>query len=67
MTKSEAIQSMQEGKKVTHIHFMAHEYIYQKPDGRIFDENEDWELDQTELWKYRAGGSWETGWSIFKP
>lgn len=63
MTKQEAIIKMKQGEKLTHTHFTPDEFITMK-DGKIIDENE-YELDFNEFWKYRTHIEWEDGWLIF--
>lgn len=65
MSKTEAIQAMKEGHKVTHVYFADDEYIYMIGIFKIFTE-EGYSIDSDEFWKYRQGESFETGWSIFE-
>lgn len=57
--------------KVTHILFGDDEYIYQKEDGRVYDENgylfEDWYSEgagKHDGIRMRTGGKWDSGWSV---
>jgi len=63
MTKQEAIEAMQQGKKVTHYLFTDEEFIYMK-NGEIHDEN-GYNL-QSEFWMWRHSKEWLTGWSIYE-
>lgn len=61
------------GIEITHSFFGDDEYIYQKEDGKIYDENgylfEDWYsegLGQHNGIRIRKGGEWEFGWRLKK-
>lgn len=62
MIKSEAIEAMERGEKVTHPRFNWDEYICMR-DGAVYDEC-DYELPT--FWEYRWQSSWEGNWSIVK-
>lgn len=64
MTKTEAIQAMKEGKKVTHRLFTNNEYVYIK-NRELFDET-DARLNSFVFWNDRKKIDWETGWNIFE-
>lgn len=63
MTKTEAIQAMQEGKKVTHRYFSPDEYI--RSDGRRIYTEENYSCTHYEFWAMRDGEAWETDWELF--
>lgn len=55
--------------KITHTLFDSEEYIYQKEDGNVYDENgnlfDNWDSDDRHNGvRMRIGGSWEDGWSV---
>lgn len=54
--------------KIVHTLFDSNEYLYQKEDGKIYDENgylfEDWYSDDKNGIRLRTGGIWEDGWSV---
>lgn len=64
MTKQEAIQAMQDGKKVRHEYFMDDEFI-SMTDNEIFDEK-GYKMRGAnfDFWTDRKGEAWENGWSI---
>jgi hypothetical protein len=64
LTKDQAIEAMQQGKKVTHRFFFDGEYVYMK-DGRIHCEK-DYDI-HAEFWQLRNNTAWETDWEIYKP
>ncbi len=73
MSRSDVIVFMQENPnvKIKHILFSDGEYIYQKEDGKIYDENgylfEDWYSDgvgQHNGLRLRNSGEWSTGWTV---
>lgn len=73
MDRSSMIELIKENPnvKITHWLFSDDEYIYQKDNGKIYDENgylfEDWYSEgagQHNGIRMRKGGSWETGWEI---
>lgn len=74
MDRATMIVFMQENPnvKITHESFSCNEYIDQKEDGRVYDENgylfEDWYsegIGQHNGIRMRIGGNWENGWSVF--
>ena len=54
--------------KITHPLFSNNEYIFQKEDGKIYDENgnifEDWGSDICNGIRLRCGGLWEDNWHV---
>lgn len=64
MTKTEAIQAMQEGKKVTHQYFDAKEWMTMSngmvvlEDGVVCTPNE--------FWHWRTVPAWNDGYELFK-
>lgn len=65
MTKQEAIQLMQEGKKLTHFLFTDEEWITM-PDPFIIKTEDGYIRRSDEFWKYRKGDNWEEGWKIYE-
>ena len=66
MTKQEAIQAMNEGKKVTHQHFTDDEWMKLAAPG-LYEFEDGYEWPSLSFWEDRKDDSWETGWSIFEP
>ena len=71
MTREVMIKFMEENPnvKITHTLFDSGEYIYQKEDGKVYDENgylfDDWHSDEhCGLRAMRWEGDWEDGWSV---
>lgn len=73
MDRSTMIVFMEENPnvKITHWLFSDDEYIYQKEDGKVYEENgylfEDWYSEgagQHNGIRMRNGGNWETGWKV---
>lgn len=58
MTKTEAIQAMYQGNKVTHRYFCADEYITINNDKIVTEEG--YEFNQAQFWRFREHESWET-------
>lgn len=63
MNKAEAIQAMQDGKKVTHRYFDSNEFIMLK-DGMIETE-EGYRCSIKIFWGHRTEQHFQTGWEIF--
>lgn len=61
LTKEEAIEALEKGKKLTHNLFSDDEFIYLK-NGDIHDEN-GYNI-QSEFWKWRTAEAFLTDWSI---
>lgn len=61
MTKQEAIQAINEGKKVTHRYFTSEEYIFLK-DGKIYSEDG---VHHTSFWELHQDTPYDTDWEIF--
>lgn len=64
MTRSEAIQALKEGKKVTHRYFNPHEYITYR-DGRVRDETDNRLGSIQDFMSYRTSKEFETDWDIY--
>lgn len=71
MTKDTMIVFMNENPnvKITHDLFSEDEYIYQKEDGKVYDENgylfEDWYSDYIhDGLRMRTNKCWENGWRV---
>lgn len=65
MTKTEAIQQMQKGVRITHEWFSDQEWMTIK-DGKILLED-GLKCSSDEFWSYRTNESWNDGYSLFKP
>ena len=64
MNKSEALQAMRDGHKVTHQYYSADEYAYMK-NHRIYTEDGYCQgLPHQEFWSQIQ--KWEDGWSLFE-
>ena len=73
MTRSNMIVFMRENPnvKITHWLFSSSEYIYQKENGNVYDENgylfEDWCSEGAMVHngvRSRVGGEWDNGWTV---
>jgi|JFJP01.1.fsa_nt_gi hypothetical protein len=63
MLKSEAIQEMQNGRRITHEYFDNNEFMTMK-DGQICLED-GVKCSPEEYWKWRTTEDWETGYSFY--
>ena len=62
MTKTEALDAMKSGKKVSHEYYTPGEYLYMK-DGHIFtEEGYDTGTELSNFWLVIQ--KWQTGWSV---
>lgn len=66
LTKEQAIEAMQEGKKVTHQYFSPDEWVTLTSDG-LFQFEDKVVCTPEMFWQDRSGNNWETGWSLFNP
>lgn len=64
MNKSEAIEAMKQGEKVTHRFFEPKEFITMK--GSRIETEEGYSCPADEFWSYRTGLSWNLDWEIWK-
>jgi len=64
MTKSEAIQAMREGKKVTHRYFTDDEWVKITPTG-LYEFEDGVVCPSLLFWQDRQGEYWEDGWDVF--
>ena len=70
MNIDQMIQFMKENLyvKITHPLFSDNEYIFQKEDGKIYDENgnifEDWQSDISNGLRLRCSKNWKDGWKV---
>ena len=70
MSREDIIKFMNDNPnvKVTHFLFGPEEYIYQKEDGKVYDENnylfDDWHSERNNGMRMRTGGSWDDGWDV---
>lgn len=63
MSRSEAIQALSEGKKVTHRYFTDDEFIYQE--GSYYVDKDGNKLEPELFWKDRENEGFETGWFLY--
>jgi len=63
MNKKEAIESLEQGKVITHTTFTDEEYIYKDDDKKLRDEN-GYILDEKCFWADRTGTIWDKDWSV---
>ena len=64
MTKQEAIQSMEEGYKVTHEYFTDEEWMKLRNGVYIFEDGV--KCTPNEFWKHRQAEWYNEGWSIYE-
>lgn len=64
MNKDEAIKSMREGNKLTHIYFTPDEWI--KESGHRYEFEDGCVCGFSAFWFHRQENSWQNGWSVFK-
>lgn len=64
MTKAEAIQAMENGKKVTHKYFSPEEWATMEMGLIVLEDGVKCEPD--EFWKYRKDPMFDNDWSIYK-
>lgn len=64
MTKQEAIQAMQDGKKVRHEYFSDDEFIFMIDDEICDERGFQMRAGNIDFWTDRKGEQWENGWSI---
>lgn len=62
MTKAEAIQAMQEGKKVTHLYFSPDEWMTMREGEIVLEDGV--VCPQGDFWFYRWGPEWNDGYEI---
>lgn len=67
MTRTEAIEAMKNGQRVTHQWFEDFEFIYKVPSepNMIYTEDGYCQTER-EFWNYRQAKQWQTGWELFK-
>ena len=63
MTKTEAIQAMKEGKKVTHYHFTPEEWTTME-DGMVVLED-GVRCEPAEFWRWKTAPDFDNDWSIY--
>ena len=63
MNKQEAIEAMQEGKKVTHQHFSPNEWMTMKDEMILLEDGV--VCPPKEFWKCRADSAWDDGYELF--
>jgi formylmethanofuran:tetrahydromethanopterin formyltransferase len=62
MTKQQAIDSLRQGRKVSHIFFMAGEFVFINKSGEVQSEDG---VIHPEFWKLRNSPEWEQGWLLY--
>jgi len=65
MTKQEAIEQMQKGKKVTHRYFTKDEWIESNLHGTMLFLSGRVHCLPNEFWRDRTDESWNSDWEIF--
>lgn len=64
MNKAEAIEAMKAGAKITHVNFLPEEWIIMEGNKTIVTE-ECYAVSAAEFWRWRTGGNWDNGYSIW--
>ena len=63
MTKTEALQAMKDGKRVSHYYYTQDEFLSMDKNGHIYtEEGYDMGTEKSEFWVFIQ--KWEDGWSI---
>ncbi len=65
MTKQEAIKSMREGKKITHLHLGKSEWMTMDNEGYLLLED-GVKCSLTEFFGWRIDKSWDNGYSFYE-
>jgi hypothetical protein len=63
MNKEQAIEAMQEGKKVTHEYFTSNEFMTMKGNKIVFEDG--YAVRPLEFWSTRTAKNWDDGYSIW--
>lgn len=64
MNRSEAMQALREGKKITHVYFTDGEFVYLE-EGKVMYE--DGASSSVEFfWSIRENELWDKGWKIYE-
>jgi hypothetical protein len=63
MTKTEAIQAMKEGKKVTHRYFSLNEWATMENDQIVLEDGV--KCSPAEFWRWRTNPTFDNDWSIY--
>jgi hypothetical protein len=66
LNKTEAIEAMKNGKKVTHRYFGDEEWMTLKEGKLMFEDGVEWTVEKFFKDRLRQGHEWETGWSVWK-
>ena len=64
MTKNEAIELMDQGRKVTHRYFTSDEWMCKF--GYLYKFEDDCLCSINDFWVLRDGDSWDDGWSEYE-
>lgn len=62
MTKIDAILAMEQGKKVTHVHFSPEEWMTMEKGMIVLEDGV--QCTPIEFWRWRTDSSWDEGYSI---
>ena len=63
MTKTQAIQAMREGRKVTHYYFSPEEWV--KENCHLYQFEDGCLSSPEEFWRHRQGPEWGENWEIW--
>ena len=63
MTKSEAIDALEQGQKVTHYYFSDDEWMIEHNGQYKFEDGVS--MDRNEFWAIRTLEGWQDSWEIF--
>jgi len=66
MTKSEAIEQMKAGQKLTHRYFTDNEWVTSNENGTILTLEDGVRFSNYEFWAWRTDESWDSDWEIWK-
>jgi hypothetical protein len=64
MTKSEAIEAIEEGKKITHQWFSDDEFVKMSDEEGVYEFEDGVKQLKEEFWKLRTDLSWLIDWEI---
>ena len=63
MNREEAIEALENGKKLTHQHFTKNEWV--KISAEMYQFEDGCRCEPELFWKGRTGGTWESGWKEY--
>lgn len=64
LTRLEAQQAMQQGKKVAHELFCGGEWITSDPTGKTITDEKGAQFPEAYFWGLRSQDHWQTGWQV---